>query len=220
MKKIWKNGLAIIVPLLLGIGAGVGLRNFLYQQESSARAAVVEDTYDDQFDLHLPGEVEKRIITQSEVEAKLAEVGQLATYCGEYTATKEGDYPRYLLDDIRIPGTTNSIKVTCDGIVKVGYEVKDIIPTIDNDSQKIYIALPDPKILDNYLIWDTVQCDEKNNILNPIDFDQYQALLADIEQEGLTQVEESGIYEKAEKNAKVVIENFLNEFEEYEVKFL
>ena len=70
--------------------------------------------------MKLPGETEKRIVTIDEVETKLAEIGELSTYSGRYEVTKEADYSRYFLDDIKVPGTKNTVHLECEGIVKVG----------------------------------------------------------------------------------------------------
>lgn len=137
-----------------------------------------------------------------------------------YTATKSADYTRYFLDNIAVPGTTNTITIECSGVVKVGYEVEDIEIKVDNDSLKIYISLPEAQVFDNYVIWDTVRCPEENNILNPIDFEQYQGIISEIETEGLTLAEADGIYEDAEANMETIICNFLSGFEDYEIVFL
>lgn len=125
-----------------------------------------------------------------------------------------------ILPNIAVPGTTNTINLECKGIVKVGYDVEEITIKVDNDSQKIYISLPAPKVLDNYVIWDTVICQEENNILNPIDFEQYQTLIAEIEEDGLALVEADGIYADAEENMMTIIRNFLSGFEDFEIIFL
>ena len=104
--------------------------------------------------------------------------------------------------------------------MKVGYEVEDIEIKVDNDSLKIYISLPEAQVLDNYVIWDTVRCQEENNILNPIDFEQYQGIISEIEAEGLALAEADGIYEDAEANMETIICNFLSSFEDYEIVFL
>lgn len=218
MKKIWKALTSVITGILiiaLIFGAG-----FLTGKNYGKNAEPVTPSAGNEFDLQLPGEVEKRVVTVSEIESKLVEIGELASYSGNYSVTKTEDYTRYFIDDIAIPGTTNTIQIECQGLVKVGYSVDEIVPTVDNDSQKIYIALPEPKILDNYVIWDTVKCSENNTILNPIDFSQYQAMISDIEQEGLEQAENDGIYEKAEEHIKNLVQNFLAGFEEFEIVFL
>lgn len=171
-------------------------------------------------DLKIPGEVEKRIVTIDEVETKLVEIGELSTYSGKYTVTKEADYSRHFMDEIKIWGTENTVHLECEGIVKVGYDVHEIGVNIDNESYTIYISLPEATVNDNYVIWDTVKCTEKNNLFNPIDFEQYQTLIDEIESEGLAQAEEKGIYSAAEENVKSIIINFLSGMNEYEVKFI
>ena len=221
MIKIWKEARKSVIPflLVLAIGFGAG-RSFV--SCSSGEAEVVEPIVPakEKFDLELPAEVEKRIVTVDEIEVALADISQFSTYCGEYTVSKSADYARYFLDNIAIPGTINTITIECSGIVKVGYEVADIEIKVDNDSFKIYISLPEAKVLDNYVIWDTVRCQEENNILNPIDFEQYQGLISEIETEGLTVAEADGIYEDAEANVEIIICNFLSGFEDYEIFFL
>ena len=92
---------------------------------------------------------------------------------------------------------------------------------VDNDSQKIYVSLPEAKINSNQLMWDSsMECNEKNNILNPIDFAQYQTLISDIKAEGLREAEKNGLYDTVEQNAKNLITNFLGCFAGYEVVFM
>lgn len=216
IKKVVGEIGAALLLVVIGFLGGCISTQWRYEQTAES----VETNRAEQFDLRLPDEVEKRIVTKDEVEAKLIEIDQLATYMGEYTATRSAEYTRHILDNIPVPGTTNSITLDCTGVVKVGYSVSDIVPTVDNDSQKIYIALPAPTVMDNYVIWDSVKYAETNNILNPIDFAQYQALIQEIEEEGLAKAEEKGIYRDAEENIKLVICHFLAGFEDYEIVFL
>ena len=88
------------------------------------------------------------------------------------------------------------------------------------DDEKIYISIPSAHLNDNYVIWDSLECNETNNILNPIEFSQYQDLINEIEQMGLKQVTEQGIYSKAEDNLKSLIEVFLSEFDDYEIVYM
>jgi ribosomal protein L15 len=65
-----------------------------------------------------------------------------------------------------------------------------------------------------------VECTESNNILNPINFSQYQDLIQEIEEKGLEKVEDEGVRQEAEKNLKVLIEGFLSEFSDYEIIYM
>ena len=219
MKKFFQTvcyTLATIVLLAGMFGAGY----FVGSQPSDELEVVVDPNPPQVLDLLLPAEVEKRVITEEEVISKLVECSHLTTYSGEYTVSKTGEYTRYMLDDIAIPGTTNSISIDCSGVVKVGCDIKTITPTIDNESYTIYIALPEFTVLDNYIIWDTVVCQETNNVLNPIDFSQYQAFISEMEEMGLEDVETKGIYQAAEENFKTIIVGFLSGFEDYSIVFL
>ena len=220
MNKVWKaisSTLAVLLTLAIVFGAG-----YFVGSISGEETEVVEPIIpvENEFDLELPAEVEKRTVTAEEIEVVLADISQFSTYSGDYTATKTAEYTRHIIDNIAVPGTTNEITIECKGIVKVGYDVEDISITVDNDSQKIYISLPAPRVLDNYVIWDTVKCQEENNILNPIDFEQYQGLISEIETEGLAGAEAKGIYKDAEANLKTIIRSFLSGFEDFEIVFL
>lgn len=220
MAKVWKaisSTIAVLLTLAIVFGAGYFVGSF---PDEDAEVVEPINPTEEEFDLKLPAEVEKRIVTVEEVEVVLIDVSQFSTYSGEYTTTKSAEYTRYFLDNIAVPGTTNTINLECKGIVKVGYDVDEITIKVDNDSQKIYISLPAPKVLDNYVIWDSVKCREENNILNPIDFEQYQGLISEIEDEGLALVEADGIYEDAQANMETIIRNFLSGFEDYEIVFL
>lgn len=103
-------------------------------------------------------------------------------------------------------------------LLKVGYNMSDIVVKVDDD--KIYISIPEARLNDNYVIWDSVVCNESNNIFNPIEFSQYEEIIEEIERRGLEDVTEQGIYDRAEDNLKVLIENFLAEFEDYEIVYM
>lgn len=216
MKKFKETIFGLIaVVLVAAIGFGGG---YWFCSTKAEKDALVVD--DNTPDLKLPGEEEKRIVTVDEIETKLVEIGELSTYSGEYSVTREADYSRYFIDEIKIPGTTNTVHIECEGIVKVGYNIDDVNIKVDNDSFKIYIGLPEAAVNDNYVIWDTVKCVEANNFLNPIDFAQYQELIDEIEADGLKQAEEKGIYKAAEDNVKKIIVNFLSGFDGYEIIFM
>ena len=216
MSKIWKVMRdTILVLLVIGVSFGGGYAFCKYYKTESV---AIEDE-NTGIDLKLPGEVEKRIVTVEEVESKLVEMSNLSTYSSEYTVLKSADYTRYLLDDIPVPGTTNTITLECDGVVVVNYDVYEMVPTVDTKSQTIYISIPEPSSITNNIDWDGVRVVEKNNILNPIEFEQYHTLISEAKELGLSQAENGGLYEAAEQNVKIIIENYLSGFE-YDIKFI
>lgn len=205
--------LLTITVLMVAFAAG-----FLYCKNKGF-VVTMSSAQGNEYDLTLPKETERRIITVDEIKVLLADIGGFSTYSGIYSTTKEADYTRFLLDKVPIPETTNVIHIECQGIVKVGYNINEIGIRINNDSHVIYISVPNATVLDNYLIWDTVNVSEKNNILNPIDFTQYQELIDEIEEDGLRIATEEGIYKKAKDNLKQLITGFLMGIE-YEIDFL
>lgn len=209
----------ISVAVIAGILMGVFLGGYFYgKRTNSFKAETVVELESSKFDLKLPGEVEKRIVTKDEVETKIYEIGELSTYCAEYTVSKSVDESRYLLENIAILGTKNTISIECTGNVKIGYNMSEISVRIGEDT--IYVSIPEAYVTDNYIIWDSVICEEKNRILNPIEFSQYQELITEIEAEGLAEVETEGIYDKADENFENLIKIFLSEFDNYEIEFM
>lgn len=217
MKKIKETGSGLLVIILIAALGFVGGYWYHSQKIEDKADVVVDDTTPD---VKLPGEKEKSIVTVDEVRTKLVAIGELFTYSGQYTVKKGRDFFRNVLDDIRIPWTTNNVTIECEGIVKVGYDVNEIGVDIDDKSYTIYISLPEATVNDNYVIWDSVICKEDNNPFNPIDFEEYKLLIEEIEEEGLSQSEEQEIYKAAEENIKNIIVNFLSGMDDYQVKFL
>ena len=214
IEKGVRDVIAVVLVLAVVFGAGY----YTAMKTVEPEEVVVEKIVEKPVDIELPGEVEKRVVTVEEVESKLMEMAELSTYSGEYTVTLGKDETRYLLDNIKVWGTTNSIEITASGIVKVGYDMNDIVVKVDDD--RIYIKLPEAQLNDNYVIWDTVTCSESNNILNPIEFSQYQEIVDEIEEMGLADVESEGIYQNASENVKKIMNGFLSEFKDYEIVYM
>ena len=158
-------------------------------------------------------------VTTFIVKERLNEIGELATEAYEYNGVQTISNARQMFG-WTIPGTTNIINVTYDGVVKVGFDVTEIHPDVNQVTQKIYITLPDPKVLDSYIKLDELQFDAQNNILNPIDVTKLTEYFGEIEKQGLSNAEEKDIFDKAEKRMELLIESFLAVFPEYEVVFV
>lgn len=212
--KVLRDIISVIIVIALVFGAGFYTATRVMQPEE----VVVEKVVEKPVEIKLPGEVEKRVITVKDVESKLHEMAELTTYADEYTVTLGKDQTRYILEDYKIPLTTNSITITAGGIVKVGYDIDDIVVKVENF--KIFIKIPEAKLNDNYVIWDKLTCKEENNILNPIEFSQYKDIVSDIEKMGLEDAEKNGIYDKAEENLKKIMNGFLSEFVDYEIVYM
>ena len=211
--RVVRDILNVLFVLAVAFGVGFYLGGSMHEEKE----IIVEDKKSS-FDLELPMEVEKRVVTAEEVQAKLFEIGELSTFSGKYEFTKGVEETRYLLEEIPVFGSTNIIQITCEGIVKVGYNMSDIVVRVD--AERIYISIPEAQLNDNYVIWDSMVCKESNNMLNPIEFAQYQEIIDEIEKAGLEKVIAQGIYQQAEENLKTLIETFLAEFDGYTVVYM
>lgn len=171
------------------------------------------------FHINIPGFSQKREITLDEIRSTLKAIEEFSTYQSEYNVKKSAEETRYFLESIKIPLTTNKIAIDCKGIIKVGYDLNTIKISIDDEKKVIYVILPEPKINDNYIVWDSVDFNEVNNILNPIEFGQYKTLFEEIEAEGEKLAVQDGILQKAEENLKKIISGAFLKFRGYTVDF-
>ena len=127
MKKVTKAlGIIIVSAVVLG---SFGATVYCYAIESIKPETVIVEK---EKVIKLPGEVKKRVVTVDEIESKLVEMSELTTYADSYTVTLGKDESRFIFDDVKVPWTRNSVEITANGIVKVGYDVRDISVRVDD----------------------------------------------------------------------------------------
>lgn len=154
-------------------------------------------------------EAEKKglIINEYFVADELKAIGELST--GEYTYTIEKtatDYRRIF--DCNIPLTGKSFDIFYSGEVEVSYNIADMKPII---TEKIIVFnIPKP-IVENYITKEVVK-DEKNNIFNPINSDDYAKLRDGVLEEGLEKAVDKGIYDTAEDELKTILKEHFKKF--------
>lgn len=219
MKKVKETlGSLCVILLLFALGFGTGVGGCLWHQAKNQTAAAALQPQPDL--LQLPGETEQFIVTLDEIEVALQEIQELATYSGRYQASRSEDVWR-CLDDLHMPLTRNTVSVKCEGVVKVGYDVTLIDVEIDEESQTVFLTLPPVSVLDNYVIVDTVDASSSvNNILHPLSFDQFREVIVGVEEEGLTQVTEKGLFEHAEEAVRRLVTASLAGVTDYRIVFL
>lgn len=157
-------------------------------------------------------------ITAVTVERRLDAIGELATYSMAYSGTTEAESTRKIFG-VDIPGTRNSVKIAYSGTVKVGYEVADIQIRVDADAGVIHVKLPEVKVISNAIDENSLQYQQRNNILNPIKGDMAAVYLDQVRAAELKEAEGMGLYEKAEENARRIIAENLAVFEGWEIAF-
>ena len=159
-----------------------------------------------------------RVTDADKLEEQLAAIGELSTASFEYTNTRTVTDTRQLFG-MDIPGTTNKVTITYEGVIKVSYDVEQIGFTIDGDEGVIYVTLPEPQITDNYIRFDSIDIESSNNILNPINIDNLSAYFGNYQDEGIRKAEELNIWEEAEDRMMLLVDNFLSRFSGYEIRY-
>lgn len=206
MKKIFTILLTLIIvsSLLFGV---------FYKIRYEEACRLIEDLTDKL--------INKDDVTIVIIEEKLEEISELATASFSYSGlVSKENYRELFKTGVSIPFTKNSIEVSYSGIIKVGYDVEKITSKIDNKEKIVYMTLPEPSVLDNYIILDDMEFRTANNLLNPISLDQVQEYLLEIEKAELERALDQGIYDSAEDRLQKIILSFFAEFDEYTVEFL
>ena len=159
-------------------------------------------------------------VTNTIIEERLSAIGELATYQMDYTNVKIEENTRTFFNLFEIPLTTNSIVIRYEGVIKAGYRVSDIHSSVDMESKVIKVTLPEVGILSNDIDLAKVQFIENNNILNPIKCESITNYVQELEAQEQRRAIEKGIYRLAEENAKTLILEKLEDFEDFEVVFI
>lgn len=209
-----KNNILVILFLALGLAigglAGYCINDFdLFKKEEIVEEVEVEPEVIETEDGILT-------ITREEVSSALENIEELATKQGNYKVevnteeTKDTDWEG-IFKKINDALTTNIIDFSCEGIVKVGIKNFYAI-NIDISEDTIYVTVPEVEVLDNYIDWETVQVETKDNLLHPIDTKRYQDLIKKVYSIGEQDVRKEGIFEEAQENLENLIEKLLNPF--------
>lgn len=212
MKKSKVKKVILIIIALLGYGAVAfvaGYQVCIYKNKQSVEISEKGEG------LKLPGEEAKKYITKDEITSRIIELEELVVQSSEYTVSRAVNDPRNIYG-YDVPFTTNRIQIDCKGIVKVGYDLTQM--QVETDEDTISIVIPSARVLDNYIMWDTVVCKEKNNIFHPIEHSQYEELIKKIETEGLADAESKGIYSKTDERLEKLIIERLQDIDDRGVK--
>ena len=153
-------------------------------------------------------------VTVYDVKRQMSPIGELATYERTYEGHEKLEDNITAFKKWNVPLTKHTIDIQYNGVIKVGYEMKDIDLSVDTERKVINVVLPEVQVLDNYV--DTYSTVDDNNVFNPIESDEAQNYLdSEVEPKELKNAEEDGIYEEAEENAKKLIKNELSYFEKF-----
>lgn len=161
----------------------------------------------------------KTDVTETVVWETLSPIGELSTYLADYGDTYSIDTTRTGIFGETVPFSQNSLNFLYHGVAKVGIDVDQIEIDVDQERQVITVSLPEPRVLDNYIMLDELHCTAKNNILNPLDVTEMPGILSACAAQGLANAENHGLNSKARTNAENVIRDLLSVFSDYRVVF-
>lgn len=150
-----------------------------------------------------------RTITVEELSFEINKIGELATV--EYLYTNAGVFENHRhIKDLEVPFTESSFVAKWSGIIKAGIDLEKIKTEIDEDNKIITILLPKSEILSNEFDNKSFEVvDESNNILNQIKVEEVNEFIAENKDNIIKEVIDKGFLEKADINAKAIIENSL-----------
>jgi len=163
----------------------------------------------------------ERVETETvQVMKQLLAVSDLTTYTYEYANEITESSTRMLpFLGWDIPGTANKVTIQYSGVINIGYDISKMKYDLSHDEKKIYVTVPEPEVLDNYIKFDDLVCICEDNILNPIKTDTVMTYFKGIENIELAKAEAENIYEKANEQLKQTVKGYFAVFPEYDVVF-
>jgi hypothetical protein len=144
-------------------------------------------------------------VTTDDIEAKINEIGELASAEFVYTITQSADKESFEVFNIKIPFTSSRVIYSYSGTIKAGIDFGKIRARTEGET--IHIRLPESTILSNELDNDSLTVyDEKNSIFNSFSFSDMNASQADLKKTAEETAIERGLLETADANARQLIE--------------
>ena len=151
------------------------------------------------------------IITSSTIEEQLSGLSELVTQ--EYTyrnADRRESSETWIFGWTR-PFSSKSILITYDGTIKAGVDFSKIEIDVAEETKTITITIPESTITDNYIPQDSIEIVEvKDGLFNEVTFDNYNELVSEQKVVMAEKAIEQGLLEKANDEAKALIENFVS----------
>lgn len=143
-----------------------------------------------------------KTVTVDELAFEINKIGELATI--EYVYTNAGKFTdgEWL--------AKKSFIARWDGVIKAGINLDNINYDIDESDKTITVTLPKAEILSHEVDTDNFETlDESKNIFNQIKVDDVNSFISENQYFMEDKAISKGLLEKAEENAKAIIENGL-----------
>lgn len=155
-------------------------------------------------------EVEKEI-TADIIEDGLRDMGVLLT--GEYYFTEVVSYSsikKLFKTEIKLPFTESSYLASYNGEITAGIDFAALTVTKDDEKKLITIHMPKPEIQNIDIDPNSFELhSEKSGVGNPISAEDFNNSLIELENTARDKAIERGLLQRAEENARTIIENFV-----------
>ena len=160
----------------------------------------------------------ERTVTVSMLREGLSDVGRLITQ--EYFFTEVISYSTMLNLDLDLkffqineplPITESSFLASFDGVVTAGVDFTRIEVEKDEESRTVTVKLPQAEIFHVDIDPESFQLyDEKKGLGTQIGVEDYNNAFIQLENTAADKAKTRGILEKAEENARTVVDNFIH----------
>ncbi len=207
--------LSIIIIWLL-----VGMLNNRNKTDNASLKDIVEKQSDKKLFDDSPVVEEIVTVNTEIIKDGLKEMGTLITQ--EYYFTQVEEYKS--TERVWIFDSKASFIFSYDGVVTAGIDCNDIEITKDDEAKIINVKIPKSNIIGVNIDHDSFKIyEEKEGLWNKLDMTKYNNSIIEFENEAKNKAINKGIIDKADENAKTLIESFINSLIEdnvYSIEFV
>lgn len=147
------------------------------------------------------------------LEESMEENNELSTasylYTSSVSVTDQNTLAALGLDDVVLPWTDATYILEFDGEIKAGYDLRDVVPYREGEDT-VVIELPEPEVL-SHETGDVAVVYEQQNIANPLRAGEESSWIEGQKSEMEERAISLGLYEEAERNARVTFESLFSE---------
>lgn len=207
--------LSIIIIWLL-----VGMLNNRNKTDNASLKDIVEKQSDKKLFDDSPVVEEIVTVNTEIIKDGLKEMGTLITQ--EYYFTQVEEYKS--TERVWIFDSKASFIFSYDGVVTAGIDCNDIEISKDDEAKIINVKIPKSNIIGVNIDHDSFKIyEEKEGLWNKLDMTKYNNSIIEFENEAKNKAINKGIIDKADENAKTLIESFINSLIEdnvYSIEFV